>query len=265
MPFIKRNPLLNILIAVLLVAGSSLLTSCNDNPTGNNGDINKPSPNRLATGQSAHDLLSADHHTELLLELQYAYGYKPKQKAVDSLMTFLARYLNKPDGIRYIYDSIPDPDKGPYSIDDIKNIENKNRTEFNSGNTIAVYFFFADGGSTGDTGNSRILGEAYRNTSIVIYEQNVRDLSGSFNQPSQAKLEATVMRHEFGHILGLVNLGTPMVTDHEDASHPNHCTVKSCLMYWNVNTSNVISNITGGTIPKLDAYCRADLKANGGK
>lgn len=253
------------LIGFILIFSLAFLASCNDNPTGNGGDINKPSPNRLDTGQSAHDFLSADYHTKLMIEIQYAYGFKPRQQAVDSLITFLNRYLHKPDGIRYMYDSIPDPGKSTYSINDIEKIEDQNRTEYNSGKTIASYILFIDGGSTQDSGNSRILGEAYRNTSMVIYEQNVRDLSGDFNQPSQAKLEATVMRHEFGHDLGLVNLGTPMVTNHEDPNHPNHCTVKSCLMYWNVNTSNVISNITGGTIPKLDPYCRADLKANGGK
>jgi hypothetical protein len=37
-------------------------------------------------------------------------------------------------------------------------------------------------------------------------------------------------------------------------------------MYWSSETGGGISNmVSGGTAPKLDAQCIADLQANGGK
>ena len=124
---------------------------------------------------------------------------------------------------------------------------------------------FLDGSSSEDTQNGKILGEAYLNTSMVFYEKSIVSSSGGFGQPSRAILEATVMRHEFGHNLGLVNLGTPMVVDHEDTSHAHHCDNKNCLMYWRVNTSNFVGNLAAGPIPQLDQNCLNDLQANGGK
>lgn len=262
----KPFPLFHFLVIISL----ALFAACSSNPagnsgsSGNNGNSNS-NANGKSTGQSAHDFLSATPYSKLTIEIQYAKGYKPTQAAIDSLVSFLNRRLHKPDGINVVMESIPDPGKSPYTIDEVDSLEQKDRTKYNSGSTIAAYMLFLDGSSSEDTQNGQILGEAYLNTSMVFYEKSIMSNSGGFSQPSRAILEATVMRHEFGHDLGLVNLGTPMVVNHADPNHPHHCDVKSCLMYWSVNTSNVVGNLTGGNIPQLDPHCLADLKANGGK
>jgi hypothetical protein len=79
-------------------------------------------------------------------------------------------------------------------------------------------------------------------------------------------LETTVITHEFGHILGLTNLGTALQSKHEDAEHPKHCIEKTCLMYWSSEIGGGIGNmVSSGAAPQLDAQCIADLRANGGK
>jgi hypothetical protein len=54
-----------------------------------------------------------------------------------------------------------------------------------------------------------------------------------------------------------------MQTDHIDPANGAHCINPLCLMYYNVETSAIGSNLSA--IPILDADCEADLKANGGK
>ena len=73
------------------------------------------------------------------------------------------------------------------------------------------------------------------------------------------------MNHEFVNILGLVNNGTTPQSTHQDTPHGAHCSDDTCLMYYQADTSDMISNLLGGKIPELDAACLADLKANGGK
>lgn len=253
-------------IALLLVT----FVGCKNSLTGNNSNnsTNKTSSkysSKQSVGASAHDLLSASKFSVLDVQMQYAGNYKPTQEAVDSLRTFLERYLHKPGGIHITLSSIPSPGKSQYTIKDITQIENKYRTAYTEGDTIAVHYFFADGNSSQNTQNAKVLGLSYYNTSIVIFEKTIRSYSGGLGQPSRAMLEATVMRHEFGHILGLVNIGTPMVTPHEDPNHKGHCTNKNCLMYYNVNTSDVVQNILNSGIPQLGPDCRNDLKHNGGK
>ena len=65
--------------------------------------------------------------------------------------------------------------------------------------------------------------------------------------------------------MGLVKLGSNMATTHEDAAHQKHCNNTACLMYYATQTNMMGGVILSGTIPLLDANCKADLHANGGK
>jgi len=233
---------------------------------GNMGGGSNTLANKQITGSSANDLLSADKFTSMLVELVYVEGFKPTQSAIDGFVTFLEQRTFKPAGITVEVRSIASPGSSPYTNEEIQQIEDANRLRFNTEDQIAVWAFFADGASARNSGNSVVLGTAYRNTSFVIYEETIHDLSNSALEPSRDVLESTVIHHEFGHILGLTNLGTALQSDHEDGDHPKHCNVESCLMYWAAETGSGIANLLGQTKPaELDSQCIADLQANGGR
>jgi len=87
---------------------------------------------------------------------------------------------------------------------------------------------------------------------------------------SRWTLEDFAFEHEFCHLLGLTNNGTPMVTGHQDVAHGNHCSNPECLMYWRALNSIKLVDIldnsgTSDALPVLDASCMADLQAAGGK
>ena len=125
---------------------------------------------------------------------------------------------------------------------------------------------FLDGASDRDTDESVILGTAYRNTSFVMYEETLHSFSDSAFEPNRKVLESTVILHEFGHLLGLVNVGTPLVEEHQDIENGAHCINENCLMYYQAeNASKIGQFISGEDIPTLDANCLEDLKANGGR
>ena len=235
-------------------------TSTIDNPT-----VDK-SLNQKPTGSSSYDLLSASNYTKLMLEIAYVEGYEPTQSAINNLKTFLSNRLNKPAGITVTTKSVPSLNSSPYSIQEIADFEDANRTIYSSDNQIAVWAFFTDGKSDNDTSSGVVLGTAYRNTSFVIFENTIHGLSDGTFEPDRDVLESTVIEHEFGHLLGLVNLGSDLQSDHEDTDHAKHCNVDTCLMYWAAETGKAIDNLaSGGSIPQLDAQCIADLQANGGK
>lgn len=243
----------------------SIVVSCSkDEVTTTNDDTNKTA-NLQPTGSSSHDLLSDDTYTSMVIELVYVEGYQPTTTAINNFVSFLNARTYKPGGIRVETRSVPSPGITTYETQDYVDFEAENRTLFNSGSQIAVWAFFTDGNANGDTSTQVTLGTAYRNTSFIIYESTVQSLSGSIHQPSTAVLESTVIEHEFGHILGLTNFGAPMQSPHEDTDNPKHCNVDTCLMYYAAATGGNLMNISGGTIPQLDAQCIADLQANGGK
>lgn len=219
------------------------------------------SENNLAVGSSANGLLSNQKFTKLLIEINYMPGFKPDNAALDHITNSLNSLINKSEGIIITQKQIPSTGSGTLSVSDIATIENNNRTLYNSSNTISVYILITDGVYT----TSNVLGIAYRNTSICLFGKKMHDNSGGLGQASRTKLEATVLKHELGHLLGMVDLGTAMQVNHKDAAHGNHCNNQNCLMHYTAETTDILGYLITGTIPDFDTNCKNDMKANGGK
>ena len=243
----------------------SVMVSCSKEDINNDSNGNDKIGNQQPTGSSSRDLLSDEIYTSMVVEVVYVEGYQPTQSAITNFVLFLDSRSYKPGGIFVETRSIPSPGITSYSTKDYVDLELANRTLYNTDSQIAVWAYFADGKAEGDTNTQVTLGTAYRNTSFIVYEETIQSLSGGFNEPSTTVLESTVIQHEFGHILGLVDFGAPMQSPHEDADNPKHCDVESCLMYYAATTGSNLMHTVGGTIPQLDAQCIADLQANGGK
>ena len=242
-------------MACVLFVLLTAVTGCqkeNSDPSNPNGII----PN---------DFLSEKKYDKIIVEIQYVNGYAPTTTTLDNLNSFLEQRLNKSGGITLVQNAISSPGKTLFSVEDISGIESAHRTQKPNGKTLTAYFFFADGDYSANSGNSKVLGIAYGSSSMALFEKTIKDFSGGVAQPSVAVMESTVILHEFGHILGLVNNGTSMQSQHQDVPHGKHCDDQNCLMYYSVETSDIVANIVGGNIPLLDARCLADLKANGGK
>lgn len=233
-------------------------------------DINPPvgtdtTLNKKPLGESANDLLSNSKFDKLILDIMYFEGYQPTSTAINNFKSFLQNRLNKAS-IIINQRNIGSPTKNVYSINDIKTLEDAHREHYNSSNEIAVSGIFVNGEYSENTSEGKVLGVAYRNTSFVIFEETIEDFSSGVLSPSQTTLETVVINHEFGHILGLVNVGSPMQNNHQDTTHGKHCDNDNCLMFWTAETGEGLVNmISGGSVPELDANCIADLQANGGK
>jgi hypothetical protein len=219
------------------------------------------SDNNKQVGASANDLLSAATYTSIKIEIQYMPGFAPDAASLNNLTAFFNTLVNKPGGVTIVQSAITASGKTVLSLNDIATIEKNNRTAYTSGNQLGVYFLYTDGGYT----EGNVLGVAFRNTSMCIFGKTIHDNSGGIGQASRTKLESAVLEHEAGHILGLVDVGTAMQTNHKDAAHGSHCNNTNCLMYYASETTDVLGFLITGSIPPLDANCKADLKANGGK
>jgi len=219
-------------------------------------------PNSLhnrGVGSSANELLSAAKFKSLKVEIQYMPGFAPDAGALNHLQAFLSANLNKPDGVTIVTKEISASTKGTLTANEVHEIEKANRSVFTENNQIAVYILYTNGNYS----ENNVLGVAYRNTSAALFGKKIRDNTGGLGQVSRTKLEATVLEHEVGHLLGLVDVGTPMQTAHK--ANGNHCNNQNCLMFHAAETTDILGFLLTGNIPSLDANCMADLKANGGR
>ncbi len=219
------------------------------------------SANNKTVGASANDLLSSSNYQSVKLEIQYMPGFQPDASTVNNMVAFLNALINKPGGISVVQSQVAASGKTALSLEEIAVIEKNNRTAYTSGSQLGVYMLFTDAAYT----DANVLGIAYRNTSLCMMGKTIHDNSGGLGQSSRIKLESTVGEHELAHILGLVDIGSAMQTAHKDAAHGNHCSNSNCLMYYASETTDILGFLVTGSIPQLDANCKADLHANGGK
>lgn len=226
-----------------------------DDPSDPDYAYNRP------VGASSNELLTQSKYKSLRIEIQYMPGFAPDGGAMNHLQIFLNNLINKPSGITIVTKEIPSSPNAVLSIEQVLEIERINRTVFSVGDQIGVYFLYTNGKFADD----KVLGAAYRNASMVLFGKNIQDNSGAIGQPGRTKLEATVMEHEFGHIMGMVDLGTSMQTLHKDAAHGNHCNNQNCLMHYTAETTDLLGFLVTGNIPSFDGNCLADILANGGK
>ena len=252
----QTSKVMKTLICSLLILTSSLFmvfVSCHK--TENSIDP-KVTPN---------DFLSGTKYDKLIIEVNYVSGYEPTEATINSMVSFLETKINKPGGIEIQKKEISSGQTSFYTLTDIQNIEKHNRKNTISGNTLAAYILFIDKDySLNANTQSKVLGITYGKSSIVIFENTIRQYSGGITQPSVTRLETIVVEHEFGHLLGLTNNGSKMQVSHQDSPNGSHCSNENCLMHYSVETTDVIDNLMNN-IPTLDNNCLNDLKANGGK
>ncbi len=260
---IKRYSLslLSLVLGLLVIVSGCSDTSVEiNNSGGDDGDL--PFDHRKAAGKSSEAFLRAEDYNNLLVELDYVESQQPTARALDSLQSMLEARLHKPGNITISVSSEPigAGGQGTYTSADIRSLEDAHRNHYTSGDTLTAYLLFLDGSFQ----EENVIGLAYYNTSMAIMEEKIKESSGGISQPPRYKIEATVLRHEFGHVLGLVANGTPMQTSHKtDGSH--HCTTEDCLMRPSVETTDFFANVFDGTIPDLGGRCVADLQYYGGK
>ena len=212
-------------------------------------------------GKSARDFLESTNYKSLKIEIQYMPGFKPDSLVIKLFVDLLNERLNKPSGIFIEQKQIDPTLKTIFTPDDISDIEYRNRTVFTKGDQLGAYIVLVSGVCY----DGNILALAYKNTSICFFGESISFFSPGVRQEAQIKIMAMLLAHEFGHLIGLVDMGTPMIADHRDNINGNHCNNNACLMHhtYEVFTRDFALNFAD--IPSFDANCITDLRANGGK
>ncbi|GGW23538.1 hypothetical protein [Arenibacter certesii] len=227
------------------------------------------SANLRGPGDSANEMLSNSKFKNMVIEIAYVTGYAPTEAAISDFTTLLEERTHK-DNIRVVKKELPSPGKDSLSVNEVFDLEKENRTVYNDGDTIGMYIYFTDASSDSDKPEEDLvtLGAVYKNTSMVIYEATIRRLAKKSLLITTADVEAATLSHEVGHLLGLVDLGSPSVNPHQDPEAPSHCSETNCLMRAELQFGSGMAKMLAakrGSNPGFGVECIKDLRANGGR
>lgn len=212
-------------------------------------------------GSSAKDFILDQRYTSLHIEIDYVIGHAPSQESITALKSFLVQTLNKPEGIIIDLDDEISPLTTTYTPSNLLFLEEQNRDIFTEGRTIAAYFIILNG----KLGDSKAGGSNYYNTSAVLFPEQLKFVSDTLENATLNDLVSVSFIHEFGHMIGLVDLGTPMVQDHSYFNVPGHCSIESCILWPVINENTVNSYLENPDTFGLGEFCLQDLRAIGGK
>ncbi len=201
--------------------------------------------------------LSDDKYTSMVVEIDYEAGYMPEQSSTDLLKTRLEQVCNKPQGIEIVLTETNFEHEGQWSASDVREKGwNEKSNNPQSDSTLYWQAIFP----SGQYANDGVLGVAVDASTIAIFGEAVDDAEGPiFNRPSAEEIENSVLVHEFGHLLGLVNLVYQSPVDHEDDEQKGHSNNEDSVMYWAVESANIGNIITGELPDDFDSDDLNDL------
>lgn len=222
---------------------------------------------RSSPGSQARDMVSAEKYSKLVVEVDWmvenGLSYEPSNYVLQGLENRLNERVSKPGGIEVRLGNAIAADRARYRADDLFEVERTHRQAKTSADTVSIWILFATR-SADDSGNSKVIGVAYSGSSCAVFAATIRDEAGLL--VSADSVARIVLIHEAGHLMGLVNLGAPMMNPHEDTAHPKHSLNPDSVMYWQAESADLIGLLRGGRAPdNFDADDIADLRAIGGE
>ena len=252
----KRSIYLGLFFCFLLFSCKKDDNEIDDTPEG--GIINYPV--NQSVGYSAKDLLSDEDFKNVVIEIN-CFNVFPQDQTLNEIKSFLGDRLHK-TSISVVIDTNASSGLTSVNTGNLVSFDESSRDYYTTHNSIVVNCNYFDANYT----DENVLGVAFYNTSIALFGEKIKSISNDPLEPPRWQVESTVFLHELGHILGLVNTGSSMINNHQDEAHGKHCDNENCLMYWSVETSDVVNNLLStNTIPDLDNNCILDLQNNGGK
>jgi hypothetical protein len=250
----RRIAVLALLAAVLSsAAGCASSGTIQNRPT--NSGIDSP-----------HAFLWHYPYSKLVVDIQYAEDLTPTKAALESLHSALANVTKKQVSVLRVASLPPgvgSADKA-WTPADLASLARSTRPAgfdfdaLGTGDTAVFDVYYLDGHYTAADGRHsgvEILGRAF------IFPKT--DDKRWTDWPLQ--FETSVLVHEAGHALGLVNCGIPMLTAREDANYPCHSTNAGSVMgpgYEQISLPLEINVTKPGPPPTyFDDYDLADLSA----
>lgn len=205
-------------------------------------------------GGACRDYLRGEQ-PRLTIEVLHQRGARPSEGALDHLVTSLEPVLAKPDGIATAGPREIPGEARTWGTDELRELSAQHRRTRSTGSEATMLVLAV----AGEFEEPDVLGLAMSATEIVLFPQQIGDLGTSLLGGS-SRVERSVLLHEAGHLLCLVNIGYRSAIDHEDPDHAHHSRHRDSVMFWAVENDAVSQAFSGPPPDGFNEHDLADLR-----
>ncbi|HEX2065311.1 MAG TPA: hypothetical protein VHI93_00725 [Candidatus Thermoplasmatota archaeon] len=221
-------------------------------------------------GVEPADYVSDRTYTRWVIEVDHSNGVRPDPALLDFVKARLNSVVRK-ESIEFRLDETIATQAGRVWTDaEVQALARERQDVQTEGSQVMTHLLFLAGQSAHDADGRRVLGIAYGHGLIALFPDSVKSSCQTLLSVlgcNTAPYFRAVLVHEFGHILGLVDHGAPMVRPHEAAEcngqpDSGHSSNRGSVMYCEVETEAVFTLFgSGGPPTDFDEDDRADLRA----
>ena len=225
-------------------------------------------------GPGPRDYVSGKDYSTWIVEVDVVGNAAPPSGVLDFVKNRLQSVVTKPGGVEFRIDETAPARGGAWSDNDILQYDDHTQDLDTGGKTVVLHLLVLDGNYE----TNGVLGVTYSRGGatgpIAIFSQSLRDGCGPVCLGGVTVPFEAVIVHEFGHAMGLVNNGIPMVHPHEaetcdrgGGAQPDHghSTNANSVMTCAVETNALFNLLNGNPPTDYDSNDRADLCNAGGK
>ncbi|MDX1509875.1 MAG: hypothetical protein R3249_00875 [Nitriliruptorales bacterium] len=196
-----------------------------------------------------------DDRSRIVLEIDIQEGARVDQDAVAYLASIIERYSGK-DVVETGGNTFTSSER-EWTIAKLNEVVAANRSTFSDAAAVSIHVLYLRGGHHQDGEETNAIGVAWRASQFAMFPDRWAGLGGLVG--SDEAIERAVLVHEWGHLLGLVNLTYTSQFDHEDSAHPGHSNNEDSVMFWQVET-DLIGQLLGSIPDDFDEADRADMQ-----
>ncbi len=262
---------------VLAAATSSLLAGCDEESVSNDPDAgvaaggiisDAAGPRSPRVALRPRDYIRSDSFPSLLIEVDHAKGLAPRAGVEDAVGDTLAELLDKPGGIHIRADGeVPASDDGVWSLEELAALVSNHYDKKPEANALSIYTLWLDG----QYADPNVLGVAWANQYIALFAERIARMCTVALAPLEESFcraaEHAVWSHELGHVIGLVDNGIPLQSQHADPAHEAHDRDESCIMHYAYEGEGLVDVLLPmvaedeSALAEFDAACKQDVVA----
>jgi hypothetical protein len=191
----------------------------------------------------------------LVVEVDWQDGARNTKGAVSHLVDVLRSVVRKPGGVTRTggLTGPGDPDR-VWTVDDLRRESNRVRGHRTTPQQAAMHVLFL----RGRYAEEGVIGIAYSASQIAVFPDTIDSLSILLG--GQLPVQRSVLVHEAGHLLCLVNVTYRSHHDREDPAHPHHSSDRESVMFWAIDTTAIGTLFSGPPPDDFTAQDRDDLR-----